>query len=60
MRRVRLIVLGGLMVLAPIGAAATPAQACDKPINNSCSGPACHLVAPDVQSGDLSPIECYY
>jgi hypothetical protein len=55
------MLLGGLMVLAPIGAAATPAQACDKPINNSCSGPSCHLVAPDPGSGvTWQPIECYY
>ena len=59
MRRFRLILLGGLMVVAPFGFAA-PAEACDKPINNGCGGPVCKIVAPDPQTGDLSPIECYY
>jgi hypothetical protein len=54
------MLLGGLVVMAPFGFAAAPAAACDKPINNSCGGPACKLVAPDVSSGELSPIECYY
>ena len=60
MRRVRLILLSGLMVLAPLGFTAAPAEACDKPINNGCSGPSCKIVAPDPQSGNLSPFECYY
>jgi hypothetical protein len=60
MRRVRLMLLGGLVVLAPLGFSAAPAAACDKPINNSCGGPTCKFVAPDVSSGELSPIECYY
>jgi hypothetical protein len=60
MRRFRLLLLGGLVVLAPLGYAAPTASACTPYNGGSCTPGACHLVAPDPSSGDLSPIECYY
>ena len=61
MRKIRLLLLGGCVFAMTLGF--SPAAHACKPYNGgSCSPGACHLVAPDPDSGNLFVpyIECYY